>query len=184
MARRFDSFYLFIFFFKEFVVPWAGAEKGHQKSTSLVILIAFSLVRCFSKICRAHTGLGESTRGGFKSHLVLRCASLVSDIVKNLPAIRETWVQSLSGESSPGEMATHSSILAWEISWTERSLACYNPWGHKELDTTEWLSDFLVLIHNYMGNLALPYIKWKFACVFYGYVSGSCWALIIFQVLC
>ena len=34
------------------------------------------------------------------------------------------------------EMTTHSSILAWEISWTEE-LAGYTPWDHKELDTTE-----------------------------------------------
>ena len=32
-------------------------------------------------------------------------------------------------------MATHSSILAWKISWTEEPDG-YNPWGHKELDTT------------------------------------------------
>ena len=35
------------------------------------------------------------------------------------------------------EMATHSSIPAWEIPWTERSLLGYSPWGHKELDMTE-----------------------------------------------
>ena len=42
--------------------------------------------------------------------------------VKNLPAIWETWVQSL-GQKDPQEngMATHSSILAWEIPWTEES---------------------------------------------------------------
>jgi len=33
-------------------------------------------------------------------------------------------------------MAKHSSILDWRIPWTEE-LVCYNPWGHKELDTTE-----------------------------------------------
>ena len=40
--------------------------------------------------------------------------------VKNLPAIQETWVQPL-GQEDPLEkgMATHCSILAWEISWTE-----------------------------------------------------------------
>ena len=40
--------------------------------------------------------------------------------VKNLPATRETWVQSL-GQEDPlkKEMATHSSILAWRIPWTE-----------------------------------------------------------------
>ena len=35
------------------------------------------------------------------------------------------------------EMATHSSILAWEIQWTEKSLVGYSPWGHKESDMTQ-----------------------------------------------
>ena len=43
-------------------------------------------------------------------------ASLVAQMVKNLPAMQETWVQSL-GQEDPLEkrMATHSSILAWRI---------------------------------------------------------------------
>ena len=47
-------------------------------------------------------------------------ASLAAQRVKNLPAIQETWVRFL-GQEDPleKEMATHSSILAWEISWTE-----------------------------------------------------------------
>ena len=46
-------------------------------------------------------------------------ASLVAQLVKNLPAMRETWVRSLGWED-PLEKgkATHSSILAWRISWT------------------------------------------------------------------
>ena len=41
-------------------------------------------------------------------------------MVKNLPAIQETWVQSLGWEDSlEKEMVTHSSILAWQIAWTE-----------------------------------------------------------------
>ena len=40
-----------------------------------------------------------------------------------------------SGRPLEKEMATHSSILAWEMSWTE-SLLGYSPWGSKELDTT------------------------------------------------
>ena len=41
-------------------------------------------------------------------------------VVKNLPAMQETWVQSLGWEDPlKKEMATHSSILAWEIPWTE-----------------------------------------------------------------
>ena len=47
-------------------------------------------------------------------------ASLVSQTVKNLPAVQETLVQSL-GQEDPleNEVATHSSSLAWRISWTE-----------------------------------------------------------------
>ena len=43
-------------------------------------------------------------------------------MVKSLPAMRETWVQSL-GQEDPleKETATHSSVLAWEIPWTEKS---------------------------------------------------------------
>ena len=37
-------------------------------------------------------------------------------------------------------MATHSSILAWRIPWTQRNLAGYSPWGHKESDMNEWLT--------------------------------------------
>ena len=43
-------------------------------------------------------------------------ASLVTQLVKNLPAMRETWVQSLGWEDPlEKEMATHSGILAWRI---------------------------------------------------------------------
>ena len=47
-------------------------------------------------------------------------ASLVAQRLKRLPAIRETWVLSL-GQKDPLEkgMATHSSILAWEVPWIE-----------------------------------------------------------------
>ena len=47
-------------------------------------------------------------------------ASLVAQMVKNLPAVQETWVQSLGWEDLLKEgMATHSSILVWRIPWTE-----------------------------------------------------------------
>ena len=51
--------------------------------------------------------------------------------------IQDSWVRSL-GQEDPLEkgMATHCSILAWRIPWTE-DLAGYSPWGHKELDMTE-----------------------------------------------
>ena len=44
----------------------------------------------------------------------------MAQMVKNLPAVQETWVRSLGQEDLlEKEMATHSSILAWEIPWTE-----------------------------------------------------------------
>ena len=47
-------------------------------------------------------------------------ASLVAQSIKKLPAVQETGVQSLGQEDSlEKEMATHSSILAWRIPWTE-----------------------------------------------------------------
>ena len=47
-------------------------------------------------------------------------ASLVAQLVKNLPAMWETWVQSLGWENPLEKgMATHSSILAWKIAWME-----------------------------------------------------------------
>ena len=46
----------------------------------------------------------------------------MAQTVKHLPTMRETWVHSLSGEDLlEKEMATHSSILAWKIPWTEET---------------------------------------------------------------
>ena len=57
-------------------------------------------------------------------------SSLVAQMVKNLPAMQETWVQSLDGEDPlEEEIATHSSILAWRIPGTEKP-GGQSPWGH------------------------------------------------------
>ena len=52
--------------------------------------------------------------------------------------MQETQVQSLGGKD-PLEKgtATHSSILAWRIPWTEYPGVLYGPWGHKESDMTD-----------------------------------------------
>ena len=58
-------------------------------------------------------------------------------MIKNLPAMWETQVQSLGQADPLGKgMATHSSILAWKIPWTEEP-AGYSPWLRKEWDVTE-----------------------------------------------
>ena len=52
-------------------------------------------------------------------------------MVKNLPTMQETWVQSLGREDALEKgMAIHSSILAWRIPRTEE-LVCYCPWDRK-----------------------------------------------------
>ena len=76
-------------------------------------------------------GLGRSTREGIGYPLQYSWASLVAQLVNNLPAMWETWVRSLGWED-PLEKgkATHSSILAWRMPWTVHG-------GHKESDMTE-----------------------------------------------
>ena len=64
-------------------------------------------------------------------------------MVKTLPAMWDTQVQSLGGKDPLKKgMATHSSILAQRISWTEES-GGLSPWGCKESDTTERLTPLL-----------------------------------------
>ena len=91
-----------------------------QLSESAEVLSGVWLMGCFLKIFllpRAARDIPSTSNTGGHS-----CygASLVAETVKTLPAMQETRVQSL-GQEDPLEkgMATHSSILAWEIPWTE-----------------------------------------------------------------
>ena len=82
-------------------------------------------------------------------------ASLVAQKVKTLPVMQETQVWSLSWEDPLKEgMITYSSILAWE-SHEQRSLVGYSPWGHKESDTTEWLTHFVLKFTTLRDSLFL-----------------------------
>ena len=75
-------------------------------------------------------------------------ASLVAQLVKNPPAMWETWVLSLGWED-PLEKgrASHSSILAWRIPWGCRSIA------HGVTKSWTWLSDFS--FHQLVGGILL-----------------------------
>ena len=82
---------------------------------------------------------------------VLKYALLLS--VKNLHAVQESRVRSLGWEDPLEKgMTTHSSILAWKISWTEEPGGACSPWGRKESGTT--------------GRLILTYC-WRH-CVLFG----------------
>ena len=86
------------------------------------------------------TGSGRSPGEGIGYPLQDSWASLVAQSVKNLPAIRETWVQSLGWEDPLEEgMATHSNILEWRIPM-DRGAWRATVHGVAEWDTTEWLS--------------------------------------------
>ena len=70
-------------------------------------------------------------------------------MVKNLPLRQETRVQSLGWEVPLEKgMAIHSSILAWRIPWTEEPGRLYRLWGHRESDTTEWLTHTVNDMHH------------------------------------
>ena len=86
-------------------------------------------------------GLGGSPGEDIGYPLQYSQTSLVVQMVKNSPAIRETCVWFLGWEDSPG--AGHGNSLQYsclENPHGQRSLAGYNPWGCKESDMTEWLS--------------------------------------------
>ena len=68
-------------------------------------------------------GLGRSPGEGVGYPLQYSWASLVAQLGKNLPAMRETWIQSLGWEDPlENGKATHTSLLAWRIPWTIQSL--------------------------------------------------------------
>ena len=68
--------------------------------------------------CPSKRLLGKLRNGHTMEHY-MTFASLVAQMVKRLPTMRETWVRSLGWEDPlEKEMATHSSILAWKIPWT------------------------------------------------------------------
>ena len=72
---------------------------------------------------RSIPGSGRSPGEGIDNPLQYSWASLVAQLVKNLPAKQETWVLSLGWED-PLEKgkAAHSSILAWRIPWAVQSM--------------------------------------------------------------
>ena len=73
-------------------------------------------------------------------------ASLVAQMLKRLPGMRETWVWSLGREDPlEKEMATHSSTLAWRIPWREEP-GRLQSMGSQESDTTERLSFLLPFV--------------------------------------
>ena len=93
-------------------------------------------------------GLGSSAGEGIGYPLQYSWASLVAQLVKNPPAMWETWVQSLGWEH-PLERgkATHSTILAWKIPWTVWSMGTQRV-GHNRVTFTHTHILFLHVKEN------------------------------------
>ena len=111
-------------------------------------------------------GSGRSSGEGIGYSLQYTWVSLVAQMVKNLPTMRETWVWSLGWDPGGG----HGNPLQYsclENPHGQRSLVGYSPWGHKELDTTEWLSTYThkgFRMENCRGKV--PF--WSY------YIKGTC----------
>ena len=120
-------------------ILWPRMIKENEKVMDwllLILLITFQLPE-------SHNIWLSIIHETYVFHLLKYClcwwwSSLVAQLVKNPPAMKETWVWSLGWED-PLEKgtATHSSIFAWRTPWTEEP---GSPWGHKESDMTEQLS--------------------------------------------
>ena len=90
-------------------------------------------LRCKDSTCNlgdlgSISGLARPAGEGTGYPLQYYWASMVAQLVKNPPAMQETWVQSLGWEDPLEEgKATHSSILAWRIQWTEEPSGLHSP---------------------------------------------------------
>ena len=80
-------------------------------------------------------GLGRSPGEGIGYPLQCSWASLVAQLVKNLPAMRETWVRSLGWEDT-----LEKEKLPFPVFWPREFHGLCSPWDHQELDITEQLS--------------------------------------------
>ena len=111
-------------------VQFLGLEDGWRRDRlpTLIFLVfprgsAGKESACHAGDPSSIPGLGKSAGEGIGYPLQYSSASLVAHLVKNLPAMRETWVQALGWEDPLEKgMATHSSIPAWRIPWTVQSM--------------------------------------------------------------
>ena len=123
-------------------------------------------------------GSGRSAREGIGYPLQYSWASFMAQLVKNLPAMQETWVWCLGWEDPLKKgKATHSSILAWSIPWTIQSMGSlrvghdwvtftFTPYSQKQkssflLLALDLLSCFLLCFKN--KNMKYYTLYWTHA---------------------
>ena len=113
----------------------------------VIFYICRKMSLILQRLCAVHV---------FFFNTLLKWASLVAQMVKCLPAMRETWVQSLGWEDPlEREMETHSSTLAWKIPWTEEP-------GTLQSMGLQIVRDNLVSEQEQHSILSFPFILWGF----------------------
>ena len=109
-------------------------------------------------------------------------ASLVAQMVKRLPTMRETWVRSLGWEDPlEKEMATHSSILAWKIPWTG------DPGRLQSIQSQRARHDWVTSLHRAFKNseLSCPcLLRWPTCCPWNVYLCFVFYGLLLNSFLC
>ena len=108
--------------FKTVAVQWLSHVRlcnpvDSSVQASLSFPVSWSCSNLFPSSWWCHPTVSSSVTP-FSSCPQSYAASLVTQVVKSLPAMQETWVQPLGLEDPERRMATHSSILAWRIPWT------------------------------------------------------------------
>ena len=89
---------------------------------------------------------------------LLPCASLVAQMVKNLPAMQETWVRSLGWENSWRREWQPNLVFLLAEFHGQRSLAGHSPRGRQESDTTEWLTFSFFKIRRLQSGLNILHV--------------------------
>ena len=107
--------------------PWVGKIPWRRKWQPTPVFFPDSSVgkesTCNAEDPSLIPGWGRSAQEGIGYPLQCSWASLVTYLVKNTPTMQETWVRFLDWEDPlEKSKATHSSILAWRIPWTVRSM--------------------------------------------------------------
>ena len=97
------------------------------------------------------------------SYLCTLLASLLAQILKNLPAMQEIWVRSLGQDDPLEEGMTPTLVFLPGEFHGQKSLAGYSPWCHKESDMTEWFAlSVSDLPEGYKFSKEKPWDYWNF----------------------
>ena len=136
--------------------------------------VPFLSQRSVKILTKGKRGRGKRLMLRLNKHLTPALASPVAQQLRIHRPVQETRVRSLGQEDHPEEgMTTHSSILAWEIPWTEEPGGATAQGVTKESDTTQWLNtnnvlDLQALVSSHMFS------ECKSSCLIFSPFGTAC----------